>query len=65
MLIADIPVGAWVMIALIFIGNIAKIVMVEHFFPTEDNRPRYVREIVIHVVVVTCLFGVWFFWFRK
>ena len=65
MLIADIPVVAWVMLALIFIGNIAKIVMVEHFFPTEDNRPRYVREVVIHVVAVTCLFGVWFVWFRK
>ncbi len=66
MLIADIPVGGWVILAIIVIGNIAKVVVVEHFFPTEDNRPRYVREIAIHVVGVTCLFVVvWFFWLRK
>lgn len=60
MLIAELSVGAWLMIAVIVICNIGSIVVLEHVFPTSDNRPRYVREIAINVVLV--VFGFVIIW---
>lgn len=54
------------MIAVIVIANIGSIVALEWFFSTPDNKPPYVRVIVIDVVIVAVLFViVWFVWLRR
>ena len=61
-LIAEISVGVWLMIAAIVICNIGSIVVLEHVFPTSDNRPRYIREIAVNVVLVVVGFVIyWLF----
>ena len=63
MLVSQISAVAWLLIASIVILDIGSIVVLEHVFPTSDNRPRYVREVAISVLLT--VFGIVIFWLVK
>ena len=63
MLVAQILVVAWLLIASIVILKITSIVVLEHVLPTSDNKPRYVREVAISVVLT--VFGLVIIWLFK
>ena len=63
MLVAQISAVACLLIASIVILNIGSIVVLERVFPTWDNRPRYVREVAISVLLT--VFGLVIIWLVK